>query len=306
MSLSRDLQSMTGFARASASFETDSGETVQLRCEIRSVNGKGLDVRTRFPDGLETVEQNAKKYAAQCLSRGNLQMSLVVETDAGKSSTRIDEALFAKLATQAKEIATNSGLQPPSADAILAMRGVVLVDENEAIGSSDEALVQHAADICREALNSLVDNRRNEGTVIGRLLADQVNEIERLTAACAGDPALDSAQALVTLKAQLDRLLKADEGKTLDPDRLHAEAALLATKSDIREELDRLTAHIAAARDLLAQGGTIGRKLDFLCQEFNRETNTLCAKSSTSSLTATGLAMKAIVDQMKEQAANIQ
>lgn len=306
MIVSPDLQSMTGFASASSTYEVAPGETIALRCEIRSVNGKGLDVRARFPDGMETVERAVKKIAAEAMARGSVQVSVTVETSAAKSPARLDEALFSALANQAKALAAQNGLQAPSADAILAMRGVVLSDDGRSGVPIDEAVLEQAMTLCHDAVDALAENRRSEGAVIAALLAKQIDELERLVKSCADDPALDSAHTKAVLAKQLNRLLDTDEGQQLDADRLYVEAALLATKSDIREELDRLTAHIAAARTLLAQGGAIGRKLDFLCQEFNRETNTLCSKSSTSSLTAIGLAMKAVVDQMKEQAANLQ
>ncbi|MGB7431569.1 MAG: YicC/YloC family endoribonuclease [Ahrensia sp.] len=306
MIVSPDLQSMTGFASATSTYEVEPGETVCLRCEIRSVNGKGLDVRARFADGMETVERAVKKIAADAMSRGSLQVALTVETTTGKTGARIDEALFSSFAHQAKMLAAQNGLQAPSADAILSIRGVVTNDDGQSGALFDEAVLEQAMTLCQDAVEALTDNRRSEGAVIAALIAKQIDEIEQLVHSCAHDPALDSTHIRALLSTQLNRLLDADEGKQLDADRLHVEAALLATKSDIREELDRLTAHIAAARTLLAEGGPIGRKLDFLCQEFNRETNTLCSKSSTSSLTAIGLAMKAVVDQMKEQAANLQ
>lgn len=301
MSISPDLQSMTGFASA-----TDATQNVDLRCEIRSVNGKGLDVRVRLPDGLDTVEQGIKKYAGQKLARGNVQVAVSIAPKTATTSVRINEPLFYALADHAKVLASSAGLSAPSTDAILALRGVVVSDEANAGLSVDDELIEALMRIGQNAVDQLAVNRRSEGAVIAELLAGHITEIERLVGECATDPALNVQHISAHLTSQLGRLIDVDDGKSLDSDRLHMEAALLATKGDVREELDRITAHVAAARIMLSQGGAIGRKLDFLCQEFNRESNTLCAKASTTTLTAIGLTMKAVIDQMKEQAANIQ
>jgi uncharacterized protein (TIGR00255 family) len=196
------------------------------------------------------------------------------------------------------------GTVTPSADAILGIRGVLEITEGELDGTERAALVVSLIETFDGALRDLVASRAREGAVLGAVLAQRLDAIEKLTSAAEASPSRSAEAIAARLAEQISTLLNA--APTLDPARLHQEAALLATRADIREEIDRLTAHVSAARNYLAQGSPIGRQLDFLAQEFNREANTLCAKSNDGALTAIGLELKLAVDQLREQVQNLE
>lgn len=292
------LHSMTGFARADG---TAAG--YRWTWEIRSVNGKGLDLRFRLPPGFERLDAPAREQAAARITRGNIQATLTVvgETPA---RIRINEDVLGEVLSVMQQIAAKIEAQPPTLDGILAIRGVVESAETE---MSDETRAALDADILSgldDTLADLVAMRANEGQAIGIVLYARLAEVAKLTRAAEASPARTPEAIQARLAEQVATLL--DAAPALDPDRLHQEAVLLATKADIREEIDRLDAHVAAAADLLKKGGPIGRRLDFLAQEFNRETNTLCAKSNDRTITAIGLDLKAIVDQLREQIQNLE
>jgi uncharacterized protein (TIGR00255 family) len=291
------LDSMTGFARA------DGGGPVRWTWELRSVNGKGLDVRLRVPAGFERLEPSVRERVAARLSRGNVQATLSVDASPAQRF-KIDEAILAQVIEAMARIRERIEVQPPTLDGILGVRGVVSsedVDADEETRAATDAEILAGLDA---ALSDLSAARRREGATIAAVLSARLDEMERLTRQAEASPARSPETIRMRLAEQVATLL--DAAPALDPDRLHQEAVLLATKADIREELDRLDAHIAAARDLIAAGGAVGRRLDFLAQEFNREVNTLCAKSNDRSLTAVGLEMKAVVDQMREQIQNVE
>ncbi|ADZ70825.1 YicC/YloC family endoribonuclease [Polymorphum gilvum] len=295
------LASMTGFARV----EGSSGP-VRWTWELRSVNGKNLDVRMRIPTGLEELEPLIREKCAAALRRGNVSIGLSMQRDQGEASLTVNEhALEAVLKAIQVLHRRLPDAAPPTLDGILAHKGVLELKEPEDDEATRAALVAELVRSLDEALDGLLAMRRREGEAIGRILGRQIDTVAALTGRAEALPGRSLATIKARLAAQVAELLDASVG-ALDPQRLHQEAALLATRADIREELDRLAAHVAAARDLLSTGGAVGRKLDFLAQEFNRETNTLCSKSNDVELTAIGLELKAIIDQMREQIQNLE
>lgn len=294
--LSADLQSMTGFARA-----TGSGDGRQWTWELRSVNGKGLDVRFRGPPGLEQLEQPVREQVGARFQRGSIQLGLVIQRVGQSSSVRVDRDALSRLVEIASEY-SGAGGQPLSVEQLMAIRGVVEIvdDDSEASDDLRPAIVA----TLETALDALASMRRGEGAAVAAYLSERIDRIETLTEEARSNPARSVEAIRKRLAEQVAVLL--DASPQLDPDRLHQEAVLLATRADIAEEIDRLTAHVAAARALLASGGPVGRRLDFLAQEFNREANTLCSKSNDRSLTATGLDLKATVDQFREQVQNLE
>jgi len=293
------LQSMTGFARAGAELKS-----AAIAWEVKSVNGKGLEARFRLPPGFERIEQPARQAIQKRFSRGNVQATLTVVHVGLQATPVVNEDFLRDLAVLAKRLVDQFGVAPPSADGLLALRGVL---EEAEVLESDEARVESDAVILSaldSALSGLEQARKSEGAALTAVLGGHVDRIEALTAAAEADPSREVAAIRQRLGEQIRVLLESANG--LDETRLNMEAALLATKADIREELDRLTAHVVSARTLLASGGPVGRKLDFLSQEFNRESNTVCSKSNAASLTAIGLELKAVVDQFREQVQNLE
>lgn len=293
------LQSMTGFARDEGYLGDD-----HWVWEVRSVNGKSLDIRFRLPSGLEKLEKKFRDIASEKLKRGNLQISLQLETGSLATVAVLNEKAFGAAFDIANKAAQLSRLPMPSLDSLLAVKGVV--EQVNAI--EDEAVVEARNAAILTSFCSLIDSifkaRAGEGAAIAAVLLEQVNKIEKLTEAIKADGSRRVEVISARLTDQLARLLDQTDG--LDPQRLHQEAAILATKSDLQEELDRLDAHIASARDLLSGSQAVGRKLDFLSQEFNRECNTICSKSNAASVTYAGLEMKVVIDQFREQVQNIQ
>jgi uncharacterized protein (TIGR00255 family) len=293
------LQSMTGFARAAA----DHGGTA-IAWELRSVNGKGLEVRLRLPPGHERLEPGVRQAIQRRFARGSIQATLSVTTGGRLVQPVVNEPFLRDLAGLAKRLQEQFGCAPPTADGLLGLRGVLEVPEgtlNEDERTRFDADVMTALDA---ALAALEEARRAEGDALGVLLSGHVAAIEALARRAEADPSREPAAIRARLAEQVKLLL--DAQPSLDEARLHQEAAFLATKADIREELDRLATHVASARALLSEGGAVGRRLDFLAQEFNRESNTLCSKSNAGSLTAIGLELKAVVDQFREQVQNLE
>ncbi|GES49894.1 hypothetical protein Rhsp01_53140 [Rhizobium sp. NBRC 114257] len=293
------LQSMTGFARR----EGTSGRG-RWAWELRSVNGKGLDIRLRLPPGLERLETDVRKSIADRLSRGNLQVSLSLSVEESRIEVVVNQdALTAVLALR-DQLAGIVDPAPLRLESLMAVRGLVEFKEAE---EDEDAVAARDADIMaglEAALADLRDMRRQEGDALGKVLLGHVATIEALTSTVERDPSRSPQEIAARLATQVSILLDGSSG--LDRDRLHAEAALLATKADLREEIDRLKAHMAAARDLISKGGPVGRKLDFLAQEFNRESNTICSKSNAAAVTAAGIELKVVIDQFREQVQNLE
>ena len=293
------LSSMTGFAHADGA-----DSAYRWVWELRSVNGKGLDVRLRVAAGFEQIEGVARERLAKALSRGNVQVLLTAQPISGGTRLRINEAVLADVIQAMEQIGERVSLTPPTLDGILAIRGVAdYVDPaaDEATRAATSAAVVTSLD---EAIAGLAADRDREGRAIATVLSARLDEIARLTREAEAAPARKPEAIRARLAEQVAELMEASPA--LDPDRLHQEAVLIATRADIREEIDRLDAHVAAARALIAEGGAVGRRLDFLAQEFNREVNTLCAKANDRTLTAIGLSLKAIVDQFREQVQNVE
>jgi uncharacterized protein (TIGR00255 family) len=293
------LSSMTGFARADGASEVS-----RWTWELRSVNGKALDIRLRLPPGFEHLEGPARERLGGAVARGNIQASLSVQDEPRATRIRINEAVLAEVVSAMQRLGETIALQPPTVDGLLAIRGVV---ETADVIETDEARLALAAKILADldvALASLVIARQREGKAIGAVLVDRLDEIGRLVRTAEASPARTPDAIRARLAEQVAALLEASQ--RLDENRLHQEAVLLATRADIREEIDRLDAHVSAARALLAEDRPVGRRLDFLAQEFNREVNTLCAKANDRSLTAVGLELKAVVDQFREQVQNLE
>lgn len=293
------LCSMTGFARVDGA-----GEGYRWTWEVRSVNGKGLDIRLRTPPGFDHVEPPARERIAARLARGNIQAGLTAQHEAGTNRIRINETVLAEVIAAMEQVGRRVTTAPPTVDGILAIRGVVETIESDPDEATKAALAGQILSDLDKAVAALVDMREREGAAIAAVLGTRLDEMDRLTRAAEDSPARTPEAIRARLSEQVAALL--DAAPALDPDRLHQEAVLLATRADIREEIDRLYAHIAAFRELIAGDGAVGRRLDFLAQEFNREVNTLCSKSNDRALTAIGLEMKAAVDQLREQVQNVE
>ena len=293
------LQSMTGFARH---LRTSAG--AQISWEIKSVNGKGLDVRFRLPAGLEAIEQKARNLFSQHFKRGNFQAALTVERSAGLAKSMVNEPLLKELAAIAAHLREEYGLAASTPEGLMALRGVLEVPQ-EVIGPEAQAELEGAVlAVLDETLIQLAHNREAEGKALGEILRVQITTVEMLVQQARLDPSRSLDAIRARLASQVAVLL--DASPALDEARLHMEAAFLATKADIQEELDRLEMHVASARTLLDEGNGVGRKLDFLTQEFNREANTLSSKANAASNTTIGLDLKAVVDQLREQIQNLE
>lgn len=293
------LSSMTGFARV----DGGAGQ-VSWSWEVKSVNSKGLDLKLRLPPGLDGVEAAVRALAAARLSRGSVFGNLTVKREAASSRVRVNEDVLAQVLEAVSVISAKVEARAPSIDGLLAVRGLVEVEEHEDTAEEKAALEAAVVSGFERALEGLSAMRRQEGAALGGLLAQRLDTIAELTRQAEDNPARQPEAIRARLAESLATLL--EPGRGLDPDRLHQEAILMAAKADIREELDRLVTHVAAARRLIGEGGAVGRRLDFLAQEFNRETNTLCSKANDVSLTAVGLELKAVVEQFREQVQNLE
>ena len=290
---------MTGFARAEGA-----ANGARWTWELKSVNGKGLDVRFRLPPGYDELEQQVRDRAAKVLNRGSVQATLTIQGASAQPTVILNEKLLNEVIETVRRVGARLGTATPSADAILGIRGVLEVREDETDEEARAALLKDVLTTFDRALNELVEMRAREGAQLGSILGQKLDVIASLTSAAEASPARTPEAIATRLTEQIATLVEA--APSLDPARLHQEAVLLATRADIREEIDRLGAHIAAARACLNQGSPVGRQLDFLAQEFNRETNTLCAKSNDTALTSIGLELKLAVDQLREQIQNLE
>jgi uncharacterized protein (TIGR00255 family) len=293
--------SMTGFAT-----RRGSGLGYDWSWDIRSVNGKGFDLRLRLPDWIEGLEPVVRATVSAVVGRGNVNLGLRLEKAAGAAAVELNtdalmRALIAVRGAEAAAAGLGVDLRPASVADLLAMRGVM--DQGANVEDSRPLVALLTKDLA-PLLAEFVAMRRAEGKAISRVIAAQVDQIELLTA-----DARNAAEARRPLMCQAleDNLAKVMSGaREADPSRIAQELALLAVKADVTEELDRLDAHVGAARLLLSDEGTIGRKLDFLMQEFMREANTLCSKSGNVDLTRIGLDLKTVIDQMREQVQNVE
>jgi uncharacterized protein (TIGR00255 family) len=293
------LSSMTGFARSHGV----SGPYA-FEWELKSVNAKGFDLRMRLPPGWDELETLAKKRAGEMLSRGTVYANLNVKRANAVSTIRINEEVLASIVKVAGVLAGKIDAVAPSIDGLLGIKGVIEVVEPEADEAEDQAARAAAAAAFELALANLVEMRRREGVTLGQILSQRMDEIEILAKKAEAAPGRKPDAIRARLAEQIAALLESSE--RFDPDRLHQEAIMIAAKADIREELDRIASHISQAREMIGKGGPVGRRLDFLAQEFNREVNTCCSKSNDLELTNTGLAMKNVVEQFREQVQNLE
>ena len=272
--------------------------------EVRSVNGRGLDIKARLPDGVDGVEAKVRAAVTKVVTRGNVTIGLRLARDQQDGTlqldpVRLDTILDALDAVQERAFDKGVTLGQPTAADVLAQRGVLV---SAATDSADIAAPVFAD--FETALSAFMSMREAEGANLLSIITGQVDQIEALTAQTVTAAAARTQAATAQISAALSRVMQDAAGA--DPDRVAQELALIAVKSDITEEIDRLGAHVQAARDLLAQGGPCGRKLDFLTQEFNREANTLCSKAQDIDLSRIGLALKAVIDQLREQVQNVE
>ncbi len=295
------LYSMTAFASGKGSYEGYS-----WTWELRSVNGKGLDLRLRVPDWIEGLEAGIRSRLSKSLSRGNIALSLRIQSEDQAGSLSLNEQQLAGVLEAMSQVETRAmdmglSLAPANAADVLNVRGVL-----EA-GTAD----QDTSGLCKAVLKDFepilegfLAMRATEGAALVQVLGDQLDEIARLTTEAASAAEARKPEVAENLRKALARVLENSDGA--DETRIAQELALLSVKADVTEEIDRLGAHVVAARDLLAKGSPIGRKLDFLSQEFNREVNTVCSKAQSSALTTIGLELKTVIDQMREQVQNVE
>lgn len=293
------IASMTGFAR-----EAGTTGPYQWAWEIKTVNGRGLEIRTRTPSGLDALGEEARSQILKALTRGQGQLNLTLSRTAAAPRIRVNRDILETLLGSIANISLPESVRPASLDGLLNVRGVVETDEAGAEPGQDAALTSDLKTAVGRLIEALITARLSEGQALANLLHQHLETISRLVDAADASPARRPEAIQARLEAQIAQIL---EGKTLlDRDRLHQEAVLIAARADIREELDRLRAHAEAARALLMEGGAVGRRLDFLAQEFGREANTLCAKANDVSLSKIGLELKAVIEQFREQVQNVE
>jgi uncharacterized protein (TIGR00255 family) len=293
------IKSMTGFARSDGA-----AGPMSWTWEVRSVNGRGVDLRLRLAPGFEALEPQVREGVAQRISRGSLTINLNVKRTEGATQIRLNEVALGQVLAALGRVRSITDVAPPRPEALLAIRGVLEIAEPEESAAEGKACNGAMLASLGTVLDAMVSARAAEGTRLKVIVAQQLAAIERLVGVIAASPARSSEAIRQRLKDQLARIF--DTGVALDEVRLYQEAALLATRADIEEELNRLGAHISAARDLLASTEPAGRRLDFLAQEFNREANTICSKANDADTTRAGLELKAVIDQMREQVQNIE
>src|SRR5690348_10823514 len=293
------LSSMTGFARSHGA----SGPYT-FEWELKSVNAKGFDLRLRLPPGWDELEAHAKKRAGDVLARGTVYANFNVKRANALSTVRINEDVLASVVKVAHQLAGKIDAVAPSIDGLLGIKGVIEVVEPETNEDEDNAAKAAAGAAFDQALLDLIEMRQREGATLGQILSQRMDEMERLAKKAEAAPGRKAEAIKARLVEQIAALLEASD--RFDADRLNQEALLIAAKADIREELDRIASHISQTREMIAKGGPIGRRLDFLAQEFNREVNTCCSKSNDLELTNTGLAMKNVVEQFREQVQNLE
>lgn len=293
------LQSMTGFARSDGVLDGTA-----WHWEIRSVNNRGLDLRLRLPPGFETLEPKIRDRIAKSVARGSVNASLSISRRTRSGEVRLNQAALDRVLAIATRISEAIGAETPRVETLLGLKGVLDIADDaddEAAQAVEQAAVLEGLE---QAVTALVAARGDEGGRLKDVIGRQIDEIARLSEIVETSPARSVEAIRARLAEQVARLVETGQG--LDPVRLHQEAVLLATRADVEEELKRLRAHVEAARALLSEGGAIGRKLDFLAQEFNREANTLTSKAADQDIARTGLALKVVIDQMREQVQNIE
>jgi uncharacterized protein (TIGR00255 family) len=293
------LSSMTGFARGHGV-----AGAYAWSWEIKSVNAKGLDIRFRLPPGWDAVEGPVRARATEKLSRGTVYANLTVERKGVAPTVKINEPVLNAVLATIQNLTGRVDAAAPTLDGILALKGVIEVTEEDEREEDRRAAEKAVVAGFEAALAALIGMRQDEGSTLGRLLSTRLDEIAALSAQAEAAPGRKPEAIKARLAEQVATLVSASQ--RFDSDRLHQEAIMLATKADIREELDRLASHVVQAQKLIADGGAIGRRLDFLAQELNRESNTLTAKANDVELTNIGLQLKSVVEQFREQVQNLE
>ena len=293
------IKSMTGFARTEGAL----GAT-RWAWEIRAVNGRNLDLRLRLPPGFDALEPRVREIAMAKFQRGSIQIGLNVKREEGVTAIRLNEQVLQQVLAAANRVRELTGAPPASVEGLLGIKGVLEVAEASETEAETEQRMAALIASFQEAVGGVVAARVAEGRRLQKVLLDQVEEIASLTHAIEVNPNRSADAIKRRMAEQVARLIEASS--TLDPARLHQEAILVATKADVEEELKRLAVHVAAARDLLVDENGVGRKLDFLAQEFNREANTVCSKAGDSTVTGLGLSLKSVIEQFREQVQNIE
>jgi uncharacterized protein (TIGR00255 family) len=293
------IASMTGFAR-----EAGTSGSFQWAWELKTVNGRGLEVRVRTPAGLESIGEEVRGLVTKSLARGQAQLALTVTKAASGTRVRVNQDALRSLVAALGDLKLPASVRPASLDGLLQVKGIIDVEDEASDPGTNQPLIDALRDGAVRLVEALKQSRATEGMALGEVLQRQLKTLEGLIDEAEASPARRPEAIRARLDAQLAELL---EGRAaLDPARLHQEAVLIATRADIREELDRLRAHAAAAQALLREAGAVGRRLDFLAQEFGREANTLCSKANDVSLSQIGLALKAVVEQFREQVQNVE
>jgi uncharacterized protein (TIGR00255 family) len=293
------ISSMTGFSRHAGTHEHFSWVW-----ELKSVNGKSFDVKLRLPQGLDRLEVEARNMITQSFKRGNVQAALSTTTEHGEDKVAINEQVLENYILLAEKIQSRLGAAKVSTDALLGLKGVF---EFVAVEISEEEQAKRDAGVLaslNEAIIALNTARRSEGARLLDVLTAHITRIEDLTIAARDNPSRTPETIRKRLQEQVARIV--DASSSFDVERLHQEAVIIATRADIQEEVDRLLGHVEAARELLSSHEPVGRKLDFLAQEFNREANTLCSKAGDKAMTTIGLDLKTTIDQLREQVQNIE
>jgi uncharacterized protein (TIGR00255 family) len=293
------IASMTGFAR-----EAGVTGSYQWAWEIKTVNGRGLEVRVRTPSGLDAIGEEARSQILKAFSRGQGQLNLILSKTSNAPKLRVNQEVLQSLLSAVGGLILPDNVKPASLDGLLSVRGVVELDEDGGDPVQDEALATALREGIAKLIEALKSARLKEGHALAGVLNQQLDTIAALVSEAEACPARQPEAIRARLEAQIAELL--DGKASLDPARLHQEAVLIAARADIREEIDRLRAHVDAARALLKEGGPVGRRLDFLAQEFGREANTLCAKANDVALSRIGLELKAVIEQFREQVQNVE
>jgi uncharacterized protein (TIGR00255 family) len=292
------IQSMTGFARIAGQ-----AHGRDFAWELRAVNGRTLDVRFRLPPGFESLGEEARKQLAAHVARGTIHINLQLGSTETRRAGRVNAEALHALVESLSMVKLPAGIGPATLDGLMGVRGIIEHGEDDALAEFDKLHGPLMAAF-NDAAKAFLKARGDEGAALARILTEQVDKIAALAGAIEAHPSRTVEAIRARLDAQLGALL--DPSRQLDENRLYQEAALIATRADVREELDRLGAHVASARELIGQGGPVGRRLDFLAQEFGRESSTLCAKANDVALSKIGLELRATVDQLREQVQNVE
>lgn len=293
------LKSMTGFASSSASHGGYSWSF-----EVKSVNAKGLDIRSRVPSFLDGLDIEIKKHVSNALQRGTIFVNLNIERDGADNDFTINTKLLDSLIETASSYADRPGIASASIDGLLNIKGVIDFSSKDIDEATKKQLLDALINNLQVAVSQLIEARSSEGARMQEILSKNMDEMLELVTSAEKSAAVRIDAVRERFQANVERLLQDDA--SISKDRLEQEIAMLAVKADITEEIDRLKSHITEAREIMESSDAVGRRLDFLSQEFNREANTLCSKSNDKDLTRIGLAMKILIDQFREQIQNIE